>query len=221
MFIKPKNDLGFSLNRLDKIMSRRRLSLNPYAFSDRRLLEIAMSTDWGSQIDITEIVIMKFTRLRRAQNLYGYDGIYFQRGNCEEEIFLPSGRLWHRVTANDTIKGENTTYGTKKILHPWDVEYLVGKRAFVSHLIKGVDPNLRNHLAYRMHPLRGNKANQATTIRQAMCRAKLIMLQRILDNPTSPDTLSCSPGFFDYQTRILRAMELIRRFPDHPIPKDD
>lgn len=220
MFIEPKNDLEFSLFRLDKIMSRRRLSINPYTFSDSRLLEIAMKTGWGSPLDITEIVIMKFTRLRAASNLLGYDGIYFQRGDCEEEIFLPSGRLFHRVTANDTIKGENTTYGNKKILHPWDVEYLVGKRAFVSHVIRGVDINLRNHLAYRMHPLRGSEHNQAETIRKAMCEAKLIMLQRILDNPTSPDTLSCSRGFFDYQTRILKAMEIIRHYPETPVPEE-
>ncbi len=216
----PKNDPVYSQQRLDGIMGRRRLSFNPYSVSDRRLLEIAESTGWGNLPDITQIVILHFTRLREASDWRKFDGVYIRLGNSSEEIFLPTPALTRSITSRDTLRPLRTKLGKKSICNMDQVRALAGKRVFVSHILRGVVRPGVYSCAYRMHRLTGNLHRDATMIREAMCEAKIEMLERLLAYPESPDYLDCNRGLIDYKPRVRLAIELIRSYPDTPIPED-
>lgn len=79
-YIPPKNDVEYSMHRLDSILSRRRLIFNPYTVSDSRLMEIVRSMTWGDDYDITEMTVMKFTRLRPIKDYREFDGIFMTVG---------------------------------------------------------------------------------------------------------------------------------------------
>ncbi|MDE6296820.1 MAG: hypothetical protein K2L89_03155 [Muribaculaceae bacterium] len=220
MLIPPLNNPEVSRVRLDKIMSRRRLSFNPYTVSDRRLMEVVNSTGWGSDMDIVQMVIVRFLRLRLVPDYRKFDGIIFNVGENKEEIFLPTGSLIYPITANDSHQGERSTYGSRSLCNPEDIGRLVGRTVFVSRTIRGTDINGNGRVAYRMHPLRGDIMKQATTIREAMIKSKIEMLERILTYPENPDFLSCRRGLIEYEPRIHQAIEVIRKFPETPIPKE-
>lgn len=211
-------DSDFSQERLDSIMSRRRLTFNPYTLSDKRLLDLVLSTGWGNEIDIVQTVILHFTRLRPVSNFRKFDGIYFRIGNSKQEYFMYVGALINSVTANDSLQGVRSTYGSRVLRNREDEERLVGCTAFVSHLIRGKDINGNEKVAYRMHPLRGSLSKQANKIREALIESKIEMFERILSYPGNPDLLSCKPGLIDYEFRIRRAIEIIRNYPLTPIP---
>ena len=212
MYYPPKNNLEYSQQRLDGILSRRRLCFNPYTVSDERLLEIAQTTGWGGDLDITEIVTLHFTRMREVKDFRQYDGIYMTIGESREEIYVPLGALKNPITANDTIQPERTWVGKKPIRNVEDVISLVGKTYFVSRKVRGVNIRGENRVAYRMHRIIGKVTRDASTIREAMCAAKIEMLERILANPQSRDYLDCRKGFFDYETRLRLAIEIISKF---------
>lgn len=220
MYFPPRNDREFSQKRLDEILSRERLTFNPYKVSDRRLLEIAETMDCGDQLDITQIVIVHFTRLRETMDYRKYDGILMRVGNRPEEVFVPTGALLWGVTANDTIRRERSWLGKRPIRNIKDIEALIGKTVFVSRIIRGVNSFGSFKSAYRMHRLKGDIHKDATIIREAMCSAKIEMLERIIAYPQSPDYLSCSKGLIDYEPRIRRAINIIRHYPDTPVPQD-
>lgn len=137
MITAPRNDPEYSLMRLNGIMSRKRLKFNPYTVSDKRLLEIVESVGWGGPLDITQMVVLRFTRLRETADWRKFDGIYMTVGNSTEEVFLPTAALTKGVTANDNARLERSWIGKKPIRHAEDVEALVGKRVFVSRIIRG------------------------------------------------------------------------------------
>ncbi|MDE5869555.1 MAG: hypothetical protein K2H18_04925 [Muribaculaceae bacterium] len=220
MLISPLNNPEVSQARLDKIMSRRRLSFNPYTVSDKRLLDIVSSTGWGSDMDLVQLIILHFLRLRLVSDYRKFDGIVLNVGYSKEEIFLPTGSLIYPVTARDTLQGVRSTYGSRPIRNADDVERLVGRTVFVSHTIRGTDINGNGQVAYKMHPLWGDIHKQAATIRRAMINSKIEMLERMLAYPENPDFLSCRKGLIDYEPRIRRAIELIRKFPETPIPEE-
>lgn len=220
MYVPPRNDPEYSRMRLDRIMGRRRLSFNPYTVSDERLLELVSQTGWGNEWDITQMTIVTFTRLRPLNDYRKFDGIFMLVANAPEEVFIPKGALTRSITANDTIRPERSWTGKTPIRNDKDVERLPGKQYFVSRIIRGVNPFGNSKGAYKMHRLYGKTARDAATIREAMIVAKIEMLERILQYPESPDFLSCSKGFFDYESRIRQAIDLIRHFPDTPIPTE-
>lgn len=220
MYIPPKNDLAYSMERLDGIMRRRRLKFNPYTVSDSRLLEIARSGEWGGELDIVDIVTVHFPRLHESNDYGIHDGIIMTVGKSPEEIFIPFSALQFPTTADDTIKQERSRVGKKPIRNVEDIERMVGKSYFVSHRIRGTNIRGTSRSAYRMVRLTGNVPKDAMRIRESMIAAKIEMLERILANPQCRHYLSCSPGFFDYQTRILQAINLIRRFPETKPPTD-
>lgn len=220
MYIPPKNNPEFSQMRLNGILGRRRLIFNPYTVSDRRLLEIAETTNWGNDFDITQIVIMHFTRLRETGDFRKYDGIFMRLGRTPEEVFISSAALAYGVTANDTIRLERTWVGMKPLRHKEEVASLAGRSVFVSRIVRGVNNYGHPKAAYRMHKLTGKIEKDAQIIREAMCNAKIEMLQRIFDYPQSPDYLSCNKGVIDYESRLWRAIEIIRHYPETPIPQD-
>lgn len=121
--------------RLDAILSRRRLIFNPYTVSDSRLIEIVRSLPWGGEYDITEMTVMKFTRLRPTKDYREFDGIFMKTGVSTYERFKAS-----------------------------DLQYLLGKDVFVSHVIKGVDFFGNPQMAYHMHRLHGKTAKDAAII---------------------------------------------------------
>lgn len=220
MFTPPRNDLAYSMAKLDKILSRRRLSFNPYTVSDTRLLEIVAQTGWGNVDDIVQIVTLRFMRLNKVADQRGFNGVYIRVGMSDEDVVLASGPLYHGITASDTLQPERTWIGSKPLRHPEDVERLVGKRVFVSRIIRGKTINGNPKVAYKMYSLRGNIAKDAETIRKAMIAAKIEMLERILEHPEADIHLSCRKDLFDYSTRIHQAIEVITRFPDHLPPPD-
>ena len=219
MYVPPKNDLEFSKKRLDAIMSRRRLSFNPYSVSDSQLMYIASNTGWGDALDITQIVTIHFTRLRKTSDWRNFDGIFMRPATVQEEIFIPSSTLINGVTANDTVSRERSWIGKRPIRNSKDIESLRGHSYVISRLIRGVNIFGSYKAAYKMHRLFGKTSRDAAIIRSAMCESKIEMLERIIAYPESPDYLSCRKGFFDYESRIRHAIELINRFPDTPSPK--
>ena len=220
MYVPPRNNLEYSRMRLDMIMGRRRLSFNPYTVTDSRLLDIVSKVGWGNQWDITQMTIITFTRLRTVNDYRRFDGIFMRVANNAEEVFIPKGALMRPITANDTIRPERSWVGKTPIRNDKDVERLLGKTYFVSRIIRGSNQFGSGKGAYRMHRLYGKTAKDAATIREAMIAAKIEMLERILQYPGSPDFLSCSKGFFDYESRIWRAIDIIRHFPDTQIPTE-
>lgn len=201
-------------------MGRRRLRFNPFRVSDRQLLEYAWQGRWGEPDDLTQMVIMAFTRMREVEDCRKYDGLYVRIGDSEEEIFLSRHRLLEPVTAHDTIKQTRSIYGTRTISNDKDVLNLVGKTVFVSRIIHGYTIHGTGAAAYRMHRLWQDPGKNATIIRQVMCEAKIEMLQRVLDYPESPLHLSCSKGLFDYETPIRHFMEAVQHYPETPVPED-
>lgn len=202
------------------ILGRRRLRFNPYKVSDRQLLAYAMDGRWGSTDDLTQMVVMTFTRMNEVSDYRRYDGIYYRIGNAEDEEFMHMGKLLAPVTAHDTIMQTRSLYGKKPLLHDGDVERLVGRSVFISRLIHGCNIHGSLAVAYRMHRLMGDMAKSASIIRRAMVEAKIEMLERLLAHPESPLHLSCSKGLFDYETRVRRAIGIISDYPSHPVPQD-
>lgn len=220
MYLPPRNDLEYSQRALDAILSSRRLIFNPYTVSDSRLIGIVENSTWGGRYDITQAVVMTFTRLRRVAGPKEFDGIYFRLGLSPSESLIPASAIRYGVTANDTAQRVRHTCGSRVFRHDKDVEWLVGKRVFISRIIHGYDIPGHDQVAYRMHRLCGRPEKDAAIIREAMCSAKIEMLERILKYPEGSDYLSCRRGFFDYEPRIRRAIDIISRYPEITPPPD-
>lgn len=124
------------------------------------------------------------------------------------------------VDASDTLNRERSMLDKRIIRNDNDLEWLVGKTAFVSHTIRGHLPDGKERVAYRMHRLKDDLGKDATIIRQAMCSAKIAMLNRVMEHPDCYHYLDCKQGFFDYRSRICRAIELIQNFHKVEIPND-
>ncbi len=90
MLIPPKNDIEYSRNRLISILASRRLIFNPYSVSDKSLLKIVYNASWGNEFNITQAVVMNFTRLRSFDNWRKFDGIYARVGNSCDEVLTYS-----------------------------------------------------------------------------------------------------------------------------------
>ncbi len=214
MYVPPKNDVSYSQERLNSIMRRRRLCFNPYTVSDSRLMEIVNSVGWGNEFDLVQMVVLRFTRLAPIDCRRRHRGIYMCIGNSEDEIYLAGSNIACQMNGIDSGRPEHFMLG-KRILHnDDDIEYLVGKKVFVSHCIRVSHISGRVQLAYRMHRLSGKIKKDAQIIRTAMCDSKIEMLERLMTYPESPYHLSCVKGLFDYETRIRRAIELIKHFPE-------
>lgn len=208
----PLDNFDKSMDRLNRIMRRRRLSFNPYTVSDARLMEIIETTDWGGEYDITQIVRLRFTRLREVCDIRRYDGIYMNVGQSSDEVFISSGAIKYGITASDTLTRERTMLDNRELYRNQDIEKLVGKSVFVSHTIRGRNISGNNRVVYRMYRLTGNLEKDAAMVRQKMCAAKIEMLQRILKHPECELFLDCRPTLFDFQSRINLAIEIIKNY---------
>lgn len=215
---RPLNDLQNSRQRLERILSSRRLIFNPYTVSDQRLMEIVSKAGWGNEDDIVEAVVMTFTRLRTVPDVRGFDGVYAKIGQCQDETFIHAGTYTNGITAFDSLTKERSMIGKLRITNVSHVASLVGKRVFVSRIIRGRDPYCNYRPAYRMTRLTGNLARDAAAVRNAMCEAKIEMLLRVLAYPECSHYLNCSHDFFDYKIRILRAISVIEGYSLCKIP---
>lgn len=220
MFLPPRNDLDYSRKALEAILSSRRLIFNPYTVSDSRLIEIVERAYWGNQFDLTQAVIMTFTRLRNVPGPNEFDGIYFKLGRQPGESLIPAWWIYNGISSNETASMVRHTCDKRILRNPRDVAWLVGKKVFISRVIRGYSIRLTPMVAYRMHRLCGKTHKDAAKIREAMCSAKIEMLERILTYPECVDYLSCSRGFFDYEPRIRRAIEIISHYSDTIPPAD-
>lgn len=220
MLMQPRNDVAYSKAWLDAVLKRRRLCFNPYSVSDSRLLEIAHTTGWGNQYDFTQIVTVHFTRLREAAQWRQFDGIFMRVGESQQEVFLHENDLTKGVIADDTLRQEHSYNGRWPIRNYRDVEKLVGKTFFVSMTIRGKGQFGRPWVAYRMHRLTGNASRDAAVIREAMCAAKIEILERIIAYPENPGYMFCTKNLFEYEPRLRRAINIIGHYPNTPIPQD-
>lgn len=141
-------------------------------------------------------------------------------GESSDEVFLHENAITKGVRAYDTLRTEHSFIGHNPIRNYKDVEKLVGKTVFVSLTIRGYGLYNRPWIAYRMHRLTGKTSRDAAVIREAMCAAKIEILERIIAYPEAPDYLNCSKNYFDYEHRLRRAIDIIRHFPDNPILQD-
>lgn len=214
MYVPPRNDLAYSKERLEKLLSSRRLIFNPYKVSDEQLLEICQNADWGGENDLTDSVIVNFTKFRETGDARKFDGVYMTVGRDPEEVFIHASIFLYGVTANDSIRPERSYWNKKRICNHDDIKRLVGKRAFVSRRIQGVGINGNARVAYRMYRLWGDLRKDAAIIREAICFSKIEMLERVLEYPDCRHYLSCKKGFFDYEPRIRSAIEIIRNYPN-------
>ena len=208
------------------ILAKPLLRLNPYRFSDDKLLEMAWQGYWGDEHDLTQMVVMTFTRIKETSSYPFYEGIYMRVGRSTDEILVARGRLINRITARDTLQPVRNFYGKRPIIHDEDVFRLVGRTVFVSRVIQGQEFRGCGRVAYRMHRLWNdtpqNRAKNAAIIREAMCQAKIEMLKRMLEmierfTIAVPFWGVSMPG---YRERVINAIQRIEAYPLTPVPKD-
>lgn len=221
MRFAAKNDPEYSRQRLECILNRRRIRFNPYKVSDKQLLEYAWQGRWGEPDDLTQMVIITFTRLREINNGREFDGIYFRVGRDEEEFFLARYSFRRPQTAHDTLRGVRHTYGKAIIRTDDDIRRLVGKTVFISRTIPCSRQDYKYGSCYRMHKITGNLARDAAMMRQAMCEAKIEMLERLMANPESQWYLNCDKGLIDYETPIKALIAKIQQYHLTPVPPSE
>lgn len=197
---------------LETMLAKPLLRFNPYRVSDDELLSMARQGKWGDEYDLTQMVIMKFGALRSIDRSPYYDGIYVRIGMDENEIFLSRSRLLYRITARDSLRQVRNRYGKRSICNDEDVMTLAGKTVFVSRLIHGRDFNGSGRVAYRMHRLWGKLEKDAAIIREAMCEAKIEMLQRQIEMIDAINVNHQRIDLLPYKDRILHAIARIRNY---------
>ena len=220
MKVLPKNDLAYSMMRLERFLRSRRLIFNPYTVSDSRLIEIAEHAELGDWFDLTDFAILRFTHLLKVNDVRELVGVFFTVGKGQREVYLPARQIIYGITASDSCRQVRSTLGKRKLYNHEDIKKLVGKRVFLSRVIKGVNLNGEFLRALKMYKLTGDTKRDAAIIRPAACEAKIEMLERLIENPDAQVYLDCKKGFFDYETRIRRAIEIIRHYHEYPIPED-
>ncbi len=220
MIFPPRNDLEYSQKALNAILSRKRLIFNPYTISDSNLLKLVNNASWGDKYDITQAVILTFTRLnykdRRQETI---DRIYFRLGSNDKESFIPASWIIYGITSKENARKFRSSCGNRILRNENDLKWIVGKKFFVSYIIRGYSICSEPRVAYRMHRLYGNVAKDAAIIRRAMCEGKIEMLKRVMTFPHCEDYLSCSPNLFDYKTRISRAIGIISHYSEITPPE--
>lgn len=208
--MKTRDDPEHSIMIFNRIMSRRRLSFNPYSVSDHELLNLISSVGWGCSLDLTQMIVMTFQRLRESKGIKRYDGVFVSINANRTEAFIPMHVFIHGITAADSLLKERSWIGKKRIRHLEDIEKLIGSKVFVSRTIIGFDIAGNTRLAYRMNRIKGKIHEDAEMIRMSMIDAKIEMLERLLNYPEY--LLNCRKGIIDYETRVQNAINIIKNF---------
>lgn len=206
----PRDDEGYSRDRLARILGRRRLNFDPYSVDDERLLELIRNVGWGNQYDIVQMTTVRFTRLRHKDDDRGFDGVYMCVSASDEEVFLHLNTFLYAITAADTLRQIRSWQGKRPIRSEEAVRGLVGHTYFVSRFIRGFDINRHPRLAYRLHRLHGRCKQDAMTVRHAMTEARIEMLERLLAHPEAEYHLDCRRNLFDIDTPVRGVIEHIR-----------
>lgn len=215
VIMKTRDDPKRSNMLFNRIMSRKRLAFNPYSVCDHTLLNMVSSIGWGCSLDLTQMVVMTFLRLRKVKGIKRYDGVFVSVSDTHSETFIPIHVFSHGVTAADSLYKERSWIGKKCIRHPEDIEKLVGSKVFISRTIIGHDIAMNNRVAYRMHRLKGKIQEDAEMIRISMIDSKIEMLERLLKYPEY--LLDCRKGIINYESRVESAINIIKNFKNNSI----
>lgn len=200
--------------RLDMILGDRIMRFNPYLVDDRRLVDCAQRGRWSPWPSLTQMVIIHFGELEYKIAGVAAKTIAFRIGDDTEENQMPVWRLASQVTYLASLQTIRSQVNDRNITNIKMVENLQGKSYFISHVLQSRSAGGSLTAAYRMYRLSGDIGKQAELIRRTMCEAKVTMLEEVLKYPYAQEYLRCSRTLFDYRTRIMRAIDIIRHFED-------
>lgn len=175
-----------AVKRLNEILQDKMLWFNPYWVDDEELVACAQRGYWRQFPAITQMVIFHFLDIRRVRwHMANYDVIFYRVGNLDTEYHLPlkyfAWTLTHH-TANINLR--SLMNGTK--ISSSVVNRLTNRSFFISHAIPVEIFFQPIKFAYNMRRLRGSIPQQAETIRKEMQASKILMLEEVLQYPTSP-----------------------------------
>lgn len=204
--------------RLQRFLSDRCLLFNPYSVPDDQLMEAAGRMKWRGAFSLTQMAIIRFTRIETDTNAGKIiERVFYTIGNSDEEICERMEAFTFRHTAADSLQQVRHTVNGQRITQPRQMERLVGKRLFVSRNIITVI-SFGYGKAMSMHRLSGHVAKDASIVRKAMIDAKLEMLGRLLTYPESQFYLDGTPPEpIDIKTPINAVMKHIQSYR----PKDE
>lgn len=199
--------------RLEAILADKVLRFNPYRVSDEELVACAERARWRPFPALTQMAIFHFLDIRTLRTNHEFDAIFFRIGNSAEEHYFPLGNLIYSIAHHATKFPERTQINGKNITRS-NIAKIQNRSFFVSHAVPGSRFLTVTMLAYKMYRLKGSIAERAETIRQQMCQSKVLMLEEILNHPTSPCYLGNGALSFDYATPIRAAIQSITKYPD-------
>lgn len=196
------------LARFHEIVTDEILLYNPYRHSDEDVAGKAYSTCFNPGA-LTQMTVLEFTGMAKDRTLG--DSILWTGCN-RRHGHLPLRSLLRKHTALDTSQPIRSTLDDKSITDEQQVKRLTGKSVFISHAIPALDRNGRPEWALRMFRLTGEIETDAEIIRKSMCRAKIEMLNRLLDHPECPRYIGCPKGLFEIERPIMRLISKIEKF---------
>ncbi|MCM1451240.1 MAG: hypothetical protein NC102_03200 [Clostridium sp.] len=201
------------MGRLNAILADKVLRFNPYTVDDETLLACAERATWQPLPALTQMVVFHFQDIKRVEWRCPYDAIFFRIGSNPAQQHLSIFSLIDRLTYTATRQPVHVKANGKVLTNRKMVEKMQGRDYFISHYLHTEMPNGRTLPAYRMHWLKGDTKQKASTIRSSMVEAKIEMLQEVLAHPYSPAYLRCKRDCIDYATPIHKTIDAIRRFP--------
>lgn len=211
-------DLEKFRERYARLVRDEILLYNPYRFTDAEVVEKAFTTDIRPRA-LTQMAVIEFTGVRTVEWKIPYDIIEWRVGNTGSTGWDNVSNFLRRRTAVDTLRPVRVTISGKPIAHAENLEALIGKKVFLSHYF--TVKKLRScgfGRSFQMVRLYGNTAKMADTIRRAMCRAKMEMLKRMVENPECFIYLGCPKGLMDIEGPINRFLQKVNRYIHGDIP---
>ncbi len=208
----PRASLEEAKQRLEAILSDKVMRFNPFRVGDAELLACAERARWRPFPALTQMVIFHFSNIRTVVTHHEFEAIFFRVGNSKSEQYFPLGDFIHTI-AHHTHKMQIRTQIDGKNITRSNIANLQNRSFFVSHAVVGTRYLQQYMFAYRMHRLRGDTAEQANTIRNQMCRAKIAMLEELMTYPASLIYLGYNGSDLDYTTPIRTALATFAQYP--------
>lgn len=194
--------------RYQSLVTDEILLYNPFRHSDEEVAGKAYATGFRPD-SLTQMTVLEFTELAQDRT-YGECLLWT---NCSRQHgSIPVRSISGRHTALDTLTTIRTTLNGKALTDETQARRLTGKSLFLSHAIPALDRNGRPEWALRMFRLRGEIETDAEIIRKSMCRAKIEMLNRLLDHPECPTYIGCPKGLLEIERPIMRLIAKIEKF---------
>ena len=194
--------------RFRKLITEEILLYNPYRHSDEDVAGKAYATVFNPE-SLTQMTVLEFTGLTEDRT-YGECLLWT---NCNRQHgSIPVRSILGKHTALDTSQPIRSLLDGKALTDETQVRRLTGKAVFLSHAIPALGRNGRREWALRMFRLRGEIEVDAEIIRKSMCRAKIEMLNRLLDHPECPKYIGCPKGLLEIERPIMRLISKIENF---------